>query len=193
MASTVISLERSLEINSPDYLYTCTKCRVSKPNTEYVYSPNKRVPDSLGRQYTTSCKLCRNLYNKSIRENPTEAYLKGIIDQRKKHKLSSVFLSSKGNAKRRGLEHSITRKYIEEIYASQNGLCYYTGGTMFTDMRGLSSNNDGVSIDRIDSSKGYIEGNIVLCRWIVNRMKNDLTHEEFLELVSKINNKFNLS
>ena len=30
-----------------------------------------------------------------------------------------------------------------------------------------------LSVDRIDSSKGYTQDNIVLCTWIVNKMKNN--------------------
>lgn len=41
-------------------------------------------------------------------------------------------------------------------------------------------------IDRIDSSKGYVEGNIVSCCSRCNRMKLNLTLEEFLMKICKI-------
>jgi hypothetical protein len=192
MASTIISEEKSKEINSLTYLYKCTKCGIEKPNTDFVKSPNKRVVDGKGRAFTTSCKSCRNKYNKQLSLNPTEKFILGRIEQRKKHKLNSVFLTSRGNAKKRGLEHNITKQDIEELFKHQKGLCYYTNKPMYKDIRGLSDNNDGISIDRIDSSKGYIKDNIVLCRWIINRMKNDIDFKTFKEEVKNINDKFNI-
>ena len=190
MASNKISPERSVEINDINFIYVCTKCKISKPNSEFVYSKDKR--NTKGRTYTTSCKNCRNLYAKKLRENPTESFIKSKREQAKKNKLNTVFLSSKGNAKKRGLEHTITKNYIEEIYSLQNGVCYYTDKPMHTDLRNKDNNKDCVSIDRIDSDKGYIYDNIVLCRWQVNKMKIDLSNAEFLQIVSEINKKHNL-
>ena len=190
MASTKITLERSIEINDINFMYACTKCKILKPNSDFVYSKDNR--NTKGRSYTTSCKSCRNLYSKKLRENPTESFIKSKKEQSKKNKLNTVFLSSKGNAKKRGLEHNITKDYIEELYSLQNGLCYYTDKLMHIDLRDKNNNKDCVSIDRIDSDKGYIFGNLVLCRWQVNRMKNDLSNIDFLQIISEINKKHNI-
>jgi len=37
---------------------------------------------------------------------------------------------------------------------------------------------NSVSFDRVDSSKGYIKGNVIVCSWRANRIKNDGTAEE---------------
>ena len=39
----------------------------------------------------------------------------------------------------------------------------------------------GEGIDRVDSSKGYTEDNVVPCCWIHNKMKSDMTYGEFKE------------
>ena len=46
------------------------------------------------------------------------------------------------------------------------------------------NNRSSVSIDRLDNSKGYIDGNVVLCCAAVNIMKNDLELTEFKELIT---------
>ena len=40
------------------------------------------------------------------------------------------------------------------------------------------TNKKIVSVDRVDSTKGYTKSNIVLCCWAVNNIKQDLTVEE---------------
>ena len=48
------------------------------------------------------------------------------------------------------------------------------------DYYGISGkkNENSVSFDRIDSSKGYIPGNVQIVSWRANRIKNDGTAEE---------------
>ena len=50
------------------------------------------------------------------------------------------------------------------------------------------SNYQTASLDRIDPTKGYIEGNIQWVHKDVNRMKMDFTETRFLELVNLIAN-----
>lgn len=66
---------------------------------------------------------------------------------------------------------SIRTSYLRELYNKQKGRCYYTG----VEMALLSEKKMDpflMSIDRQDSSKGYIEGNIVLCCLGINYLKN---------------------
>lgn len=41
-------------------------------------------------------------------------------------------------------------------------------------------------MDRIDSSKGHINGNIVPCCWTCNRMKGKMSHQEFIAHIARI-------
>lgn len=58
--------------------------------------------------------------------------------------------------------------------------CYYTG-KVFTESGGNSR-----SIDRVDTSKGYIEGNVVACTTDINQKKANLTTDEIFTLYKKI-------
>jgi len=58
--------------------------------------------------------------------------------------------------------------------------CYYTGRKF--EIEGPYSR----SIDRIDSSKGYIEGNVVSCTVDINGKKSNLSDEEIELLYAKI-------
>jgi hypothetical protein len=72
----------------------------------------------------------------------------------------------------------IDARYIEKILSQQNNKCALSG-IFFTDLF-------PPSIDRIDSTKGYIEGNVQLVLKEINTMKMDLPQSLFLLLVHSI-------
>jgi hypothetical protein len=84
-----------------------------------------------------------------------------------------------GGAKRRGIPVEITKQYLWDVLVKQNFICALSGVLLI-----LNSKNgcyDGnASIDRIDSSKAYIEGNIQWVHKYVNLMKLDKSSEEFI-------------
>jgi len=67
-------------------------------------------------------------------------------------------------------------KYLKSLYKKQNGLCALSK----QEMNFEHHNENAVSVDRIDSSLGYIKGNIQLTCWWANRMKFELSNEEFI-------------
>ena len=69
-------------------------------------------------------------------------------------------------------------------------MCKYSG--VLLDIDNTNGDNDNrinintLSIDRLDSSKGYTKDNVVLVTAIVNSMKNDLSENEFIKIIKKI-------
>lgn len=82
----------------------------------------------------------------------------------------------KMGCKRRKKELSISADYMLEIMKLQDYKCPITG-TKFT----LENISEIGSIDRIDSSKGYVEGNIWFITQKVNMKKSNLTLEQLAE------------
>ena len=106
-----------------------------------------------------------------------------------REKLSDLTISShlweriKSNAKKRNLDFSITKEYILQLFISQNQKCPLSGIELKLPIR--RSDNwaaNLASLDRIDSKKGYIDGNVRWLLWKVNRMKWDMTDEELYEI-----------
>ena len=67
-----------------------------------------------------------------------------------------------------------------DLFLSQNNRCALSNRPLvfnFQRNRGLEHT---ASLDRIDSSKGYIPGNIQFISAICNYAKNDLSHEEMI-------------
>lgn len=72
---------------------------------------------------------------------------------------------------------SISLDFLETLWEKQQGLCALSGHPM-THVRGSGRVMTNVSIDRIDSYRGYEEDNIQLVCHIVNLMKQQLTVDE---------------
>ena len=63
-------------------------------------------------------------------------------------------------------------------------MCFYTNQKM--DLTGYQKNNNAMTVDKIVPQNGYIEGNIVLCRSIINRAKQNLLYKDFLSLCESV-------
>jgi len=90
-----------------------------------------------------------------------------------------------------GTKCDVTVAYINELNKNQNGLCVYTGIPLNWERPQDNTHCpiDRASIDRKNSSEGYIKGNVQLVSYIANIMKNSFTEEEFLSLCKIITDK----
>jgi hypothetical protein len=88
------------------------------------------------------------------------------------------FIKGLMNKKRRRSEMTVADAIM--AYHRQNGLCAITGIEM-TRVTGSGRISTNISIDRIDSSKGYSKENIQLVCHAVNIMKSALPMDEFLD------------
>ena len=120
--------------------------------------------------------LCRKCYKQSIELHNRIEY----VPNRFWYKLLNV-------ANRRKIEVSITKKYIFNIYKKQNKKCSLTGEKLyFTKLKSNYHRYTTASLDRIDSSKGYIKGNV---QWVckkINMMKQQYSQKEFIEMCKKV-------
>jgi hypothetical protein len=82
---------------------------------------------------------------------------------------------------------TVTIQYAWELFISQNKKCYLSGIDIV--IAGSSKYNTA-SIDRIDSSKGYEEGNIQWVHKDLNFMKRNYSQEYFIEVCKKVAENF---
>ena len=97
----------------------------------------------------------------------------------------TVFAEIKYKAAKRKIEFAITIEYIGDLFEKQNGICNLTGEKL-TLKETIKDISQTASLDRIDSTKGYIEGNVQWIHKAVNRMKSNLPEKQFIELCEKI-------
>lgn len=82
----------------------------------------------------------------------------------------------------------VTGEYLLEVWNKQNQKCVYTGEPLvlkYHRKRGEKLVNQA-SIDRIDSSKGYVRGNIEFVSLMANYAKNSWTKEQFIEFCKAV-------
>lgn len=96
----------------------------------------------------------------------------------KKNKRYSIWCSVKKRAKLKGLKFDLELEDIPEIpeYCSVLGIKIKSNNTN-------APLDSSPSIDRIDSSKGYVKGNIRIISNRANRIKSDATIEELRKVL----------
>lgn len=99
----------------------------------------------------------------------------------------TVFNKIKRQAKERGFEFNVTMKYVGDLFEKQGGKCALTGIEL-TLKKNTKDSSQTASLDRQDSTKGYIEGNLCWVHKRINKLKSNFDQEEFLNLCEKVTN-----
>lgn len=94
---------------------------------------------------------------------------------------------------RRNIEFSIDIFYGWELFQKQNGICALSGNKIVLD-RSISQTYRKIhlpkiqtaSLDRINSTLGYVQGNVQWIHMDVNRMKMNLDENKFIQLCKDI-------
>jgi hypothetical protein len=88
------------------------------------------------------------------------------------------------------LDVTITEQYIAQQYKSQDGKCYWSDYPI--DPYGVyeSQNPFAPSLDRLDESKGYIPGNVVITLRLMNLGRQTCPPNKFKEKIKKLQNHF---
>lgn len=140
----------------------------------------------------------------STKEAKRKYYLKNrdhILEQSKINKIGKIPLYRRdmksyirylcGKAKLRTKEFNLTYEQLYELWDKQKGLCAYTK----MPLNNIANHLEAASLDRIDSTKGYVKDNIQFVCTAVNRMKQEFSENDFLrfcELITNNKNKDNL-
>jgi hypothetical protein len=100
------------------------------------------------------------------------------------------FRNWKKNAEERNLDWDLTIGDIEDVFNKQCGLCFYSKIPLLThnldsEYTKLRNNLECISLDRIDSSKGYYRDNVVLCCVPMNLAKSDWEFDKFTAFIRR--------
>lgn len=98
----------------------------------------------------------------------------------------------KNNAKHRNIAIEISMEYAWELFLKQRRICCLSGlPLVFSKSYNRSLSNQErqettASLDRIDSSKGYVVGNVQWVHKDINLMKRTLNERRFLDLCRNV-------
>lgn len=113
----------------------------------------------------------------------------GCTDRRdssryKTHPLGGLMPKLRSTAKDRGIPFEVSRDYLADLADKQEWCCAMTGVPIRRGKRLGAHKFDGktMSLDRIDSGKGYVEGNVQWVHKDINVAKNSLSNEAFLSM-----------
>lgn len=101
---------------------------------------------------------------------------------------ASVFYRLKREASIRGIEFTVDISYIANILELQNNRCALSNRPISFGIKNRKDYylNTTASLDRIDSSKGYVVGNVQWLHKDINLAKRDLSDEQFIKLCEDV-------
>jgi dUTP pyrophosphatase len=159
----VLVLKKHGKNSHGDILWLC-KCQCGKETI--------RTASHLLGTPNVSCgcgnKIGKELYNWTGYEDISGSYLKRI----------------KSNAKSKNRECTVSPEYLWNLYLKQNKKCAISG----VDIRFASGSKQTASLDRIDNTKGYIEGNVQWVHKYINRIRSDFSVEYFKSICQTVIN-----
>ena len=97
---------------------------------------------------------------------------------------AAAFRRRKHSAPKSGTDFNITQEQAWEIINKQVWKCALTGVPF--SRSGSARDLNSPSADRIDSSKGYIPGNVQYVRLVVNLAKRELSDADFITLCKQV-------
>ncbi len=164
---------------------TCSYCgkKHEKPQSE--------VKRSLSKERKMYCS--RNCCGKANISNLPEKKTWAHLSKYSKSDKFTGFRSFLRSANKRGKEVNITLQDLLDQWNLQQGKCIYSNVDLIKPVSNRP--NDRMftaSLDRIDSSLGYIKNNIQFVSIAINNMKGEMTHEqtvEFINLIKQLNEK----
>jgi len=152
---------------------TCKICNVEKPL--HGFYANGCFDDG-SKKYRSRCKTC--VLEKSKTTSSAEYKVKAARRSASPKNFISSVLNHAAKRKQH-LGFNIDLVYLVDLFERQNGDCALTGAKM-TYVAGHGRVPTNISIDRIDSSKGYVRGNVQFVCDVTNRMKQDLDQGDFV-------------
>lgn len=153
----------------------CSRCKIEYPlSREFFY-----VSNFLADGFCSHCKECKK---KSY-------FLSREPIQDLKKLLTTRYTDLKTRTKKKRVKYAVELdfdvNYLLTLWDKQSGKCALSDIPM-TFILFDGHINTNVSIDRIDSNKGYSKDNIQLVCCIVNKMKLDLTMEDLFYYCNQI-------
>ena len=146
----------------------CTRCNVTKPLSQFSYSWQTKD------KHCYKCKDCAKERSADWKKRFPDRYAQYKANERKKRTIDPIptmLISAKSRAKKKGWIFNLKREDIKMPI-----LCPIFGITLKTGLGKLVP--ESPSLDRINSSLGYVSGNVRIISHRANTIKSNATAQE---------------
>ena len=143
----------------------CKTCEKELPIPEFFYSKQRR-------EYMKTCKKCNSV---TCHKYQSDKRKSGDVNFILRARAAGIRRNCKYRSDNREVAKNLSKLLLEQ-YTKQKGLCYYTQEPMT--LSDYQNDDSFATVDRVDPTKGYIEGNIVFCLSIINKMKQDMSIDQ---------------
>ena len=150
----------------------CFKCGALFDKEEKEH--RRRVKLAKGDIHFYCDRACAGFVKESKPDAPFKLILRGCIKS--------------ANIKK--MKCNLTKEFLISLWESQKGKCSYTGITLHLPTYKHEKSPRKASLDRIDSSKGYEQGNVEYVCVFVNLGKNGYSRES-IKSILKESKEFN--
>lgn len=143
----------------------CSKCNIVKPIEDFVKNyVTKKDGSPVGDSYRANCRQCENKRRKKSYDN---------------NPITRMLMNAKARCRKYGFEFNL--EYNDIIIPDKCPLLNVPFELGTKDNYSFSP-----TIDRIDSSKGYIKDNVKVISMLANRMKSNATKEQCFQFAKNI-------
>ncbi len=160
-------------------LKRCNRCGLFLPHGGYY--ADRRQKDGLQGK----CKTCSHKYVREWQQEQSKCDPEFYRKKHNKNPLSpaaALFKRASARAKKKGLPFEITREWVNA--GIEAGVCQLTNEPFYFGPDKFHSLQP--SLDRIDSSLGYVPGNVRMICLILNLAKNSMSDDKFRELLPRL-------
>lgn len=97
--------------------------------------------------------------------------------------IAQKLLAIKNSADARGIEFNLSLKKVKKLLNAKK--CYISG----VELNRIPKDDNQLTFDRLDNSKGYTDDNVVACSLRMNRLKGELSIEDIIMLYVAVKKK----
>lgn len=137
----------------------------------------------LTKLFSGKSKGCKHLSGEATRKRSINEAI-GTLGR-------TQFAYFKNCATRRGFTWELSMRFLWNLYVKQKGKCALSGIPITLNIKVPRKNNTNTaSLDRINSTKGYVKKNMQWVHKDINRMKSNFSDEHFIKMCGFVN-RFN--
>ena len=177
-------IEKTIEL-------VCATCSIAFEKSAREYK--RQLKSGRGRFFCSmNCAAIKN-----NEEKPREGNLQNLVANNRKDEFTPFkwFVNharSRNKERKNQRDFDITVAFVKKLWEEQKGICPFTGWILNLPINckgHLEFKMNNASLDRIDNSIGYVEGNVRFVAYIANVARSTFSDVQLIEFCKVVANK----